>query len=534
MFLFCIFIAVDCTIVCGTSIVVIVVVVVIVALHCTACFSASRLVSQRAVVLCAMSSRGAGRGKTATNQAMEVAVREKKGRHSANKKRKFVQGGPSGAGSTADDEWVGEEVAPQEESDFEEEEEAPLRRTGGGLRIEEGGYEAPAERRRRHRRGSHTGADDVIDMEAEAASREGVAGGVVQPHRAPVSRVNDAPDAHEPVVCARTSATSRPRTTADVGGSLQAIAQGNRNRSPAQEAQGAVVGGASHAGDVVTAGDVGGEGENDEALVNRVLRRDRRDVMEAASKLWVDDLRFWNETQGNVIVKLIQEARLHLVDVARGVQHPPVRRSIVLPHNSIPQHKIDNEMELNAAKEREFKVQTISLRVIHGWVFKSKSRQRGYHAAYGPMVFHTTLDMDMKLSVWFVGADTEDRHENDEMASYQEASIQRLVAAFTSVVSMAEGIDGRRVSYDRLKNIVDAMRILLTTTMWLMRMSGDDLRAHYDSWLFVQLTLKPMLVASMHRSFDAHRHILQAATVVTDKLAKPPMTLVDPPLYIPD
>ncbi|GBG64292.1 hypothetical protein CBR_g41211 [Chara braunii] len=150
------------------------------------------------------------------------------------------------------------------------------------------------------------------------------------------------------------------------------------------------------------------------------------------------------------------------------------------------------------------------------------------------MVFHTTLDMDMKLPVWFVGADIEDKHENDELASYQEAILQRLVATFTSAVNMAEGIDGGRVSYDWLKNIADAMRIMLAATMWLMRMSGDDLLAHYDAWFFIQLTAKPMLVASMHRSFDARRHILQAATVVTDKLAKLPMTLVDPPFYIPD
>ncbi|GBG61763.1 hypothetical protein CBR_g23277 [Chara braunii] len=251
------------------------------------------------------------------------------------------------------------------------------------------------------------------------------------------------------------------------------------------------------------------------------------------------------------IVAIIVIAAIAMETIFLNAGHPPpVHRSMVLLHTTIPQHKIEDETELNAAKERALKVHTIALRVIHGWVFKSASRQRGYHAAYGyalnnaatdvaramwmgedwricvsPMVFHTTLDMDMKLPLWFVGADIKERHEDGELASYQEASIQRLVGAFTSVVSMAKGVDGGRVSYERLKSIADAMRIMFAATMWLMRMSGDDLRAHYDAWLFIQLTAKPMLVASMHRSFNARRHILQAATVITDKLARPPRTL---------
>ncbi|GBG75597.1 hypothetical protein CBR_g20228 [Chara braunii] len=239
------------------------------------------------------------------------------------------------------------------------------------------------------------------------------------------------------------------------------------------------------------AGGAAAAGEDDEALVNRVRQRSAQDGMEAASKLWVDDIRFWNEKEGNAIP-------------------PAVHRSIVLPHTTIPQHKIDDKSELNAVQERALKVQTIALRVIHGWVFKSTSRQRGYHTTYGyvlnhvevdiaratwmgedwrvcvsPIVFHITLDMDMKLPLWFVGANIKDRHKNDELAAYQEASIQRLVGAFTSAVNTAEGIDGGRVSHERLKSIAEAMRIMLAATMWLMRMSGDDHGTHYDVWVSV-------------------------------------------------
>ncbi|GBG82594.1 hypothetical protein CBR_g34963 [Chara braunii] len=230
----------------------------------------------------------------------------------------------------------------------------------------------------------------------------------------------------------------------------------------------------------VKAGDVAGEGDDDDALVNRLRQRNTREGMEAATKLWVDDLRFWNEREGFAIIRLIAEARGYLVAVARGEQPPPIRRSIVLPHNSIPHHKIVDESELNAAKERALKVQGIALRVIH------------------------------------------DKHEDDGLAAYQEASIQRLVGAFTSAVIIAEATDGGRVSHERLKTMADVIWMMLAATMWLMRMAGDDHRAHYDAWVFVQLTVKPTLVTSMHRCFDARRHIVQAATVITDKLASPP------------
>ncbi|GBG69681.1 hypothetical protein CBR_g4511 [Chara braunii] len=143
----------------------------------------------------------------------------------------------------------------------------------------------------------------------------------------------------------------------------------------------------------VKACDVMGEGDDDDALVNRLRQRNTREGMEAAAKLWVDDLSFWNEREGFAIVKLIAEARGYLVAVARGEQPPPIRRSIVLPHNSIPQHKIADESELNAAKERALKVQRIALWVIHGWVFKSQNRQRGYHAAYQYALNHAATDI---------------------------------------------------------------------------------------------------------------------------------------------
>ncbi|GBG67296.1 hypothetical protein CBR_g435 [Chara braunii] len=493
-------------------------------------------------VFCAMSSRGSACGKAAANLAQQPPTREKKGRRMANEKRKILQGASAHGGYVVDEDLVPEDVATQKGTDFEDSDDMPLqrkssRRGSGGLRIDDAGDRRCA--------GGRAAPEDVLDVDAATAAREG--GG----NRAPLPRMTPPTDTQERVVRLRTPLTPRSRTAADVvvsGGASQA-AKGVRAGGAAvgvARAGYAAGGGGSNAGKGATtgvkAGDVAGEGDDDEALVNRLRQRNTREGMEAAAKLWVDDLRFWNEREGFVIVKLIVEVHGYLVAVAREEQPPPIRRSIILPHNNIPQHKIADESELNAAKERAL-----------------KNRQRGYHAAYqyalnraatdiaramwmgedwrycvSLMVVHHTLDMDMKLPLWFMGTDVEDRQEDDGLAAYQEASIQRLLGAFTSAVIIAEATDGGRVSHERLKTMADAMRMMLAATMWLMRMAGDDHRAHYDAWVFVQLTAKPTLVPSMHRCFDVHRHIVQAAIVITDKLASPPITLIDSPMYVPD
>ncbi|GBG75417.1 hypothetical protein CBR_g20047 [Chara braunii] len=364
----------------------------------------------------AMSSRGGGRGKGAANQGMEVAAPAKTGRHQVNKKRKVVEGVSVGDGRYIEDEWVREELKNDEDNDFEEQEEEPLKRklrgkTAWVVQINDGGKETPGQWR-----GGGGGA--------------GAEAGIILRPQTLVNRRNPPP--------------------ADVAGSSQVPVQGNAVRSSAHEARGGGVEVTPDAGEGARAGDGGPVGEDDEALVHRLRTpRESSHGMQGAAKLWKDDMRFWNEIQGNAIVKIIQVARAHLVAVVRGVQPPTVQRSITFPHNTIPQHKIEDESELNAVKERAVKVQTIALRAIHRWVFKSESRQRGYHLAYqyalshaatdiaramwagedwrslvSPMVFHTTLDMDMNLPLWFVGTDIVDKHEEDEYAAYQEPSVQ--------------------------------------------------------------------------------------------------------------
>eukprot|EP00244_Chara_vulgaris_P009238 TRINITY_DN3889_c0_g1_i1.p1 TRINITY_DN3889_c0_g1~~TRINITY_DN3889_c0_g1_i1.p1 ORF type:complete len:169 (-),score=11.78 TRINITY_DN3889_c0_g1_i1:74-580(-) len=120
------------------------------------------------------------------------------------------------------------------------------------------------------------------------------------------------------------------------------------------------------------------------------------------------------------------------------------------------------------------------------------------------------------------------------MACHQEACLQRLCAAFSSAFSVTEALDDGRCSYKLMKNIAEAIRVMLAATMWIMRMAGDDLHSHYDVSLFFQLTANPILTASIHAAFNARRHIEQPVAVVADRMGKTSMTLGEQPACMPD
>ncbi|GBG82463.1 hypothetical protein CBR_g34839 [Chara braunii] len=476
-----------------------------------------------------VSSRGGNRAKKSDSYEGETQVPVKKGRHAA-KKMKVVATGPSTGGHVREEDWAKDSDVGGADDDFLSYNDVDVIRQASVPREVQDKAASPT---------THMGGGSARTR--VTAPLEGHQSG----------RVQSAPD------------TPRGQNVPKGGGIANEAVQGTihgTDQPHVADAQGGAVEGSSRAAVVgAVPAESRGNDDDDEPLVNRQRRGNARDTVEATTKLWVDDMRFWNETEGHRLFKLIQKAHLYLLAIARGVPPPEIRRSIALPHSIIPQHKIDDESQLKAAKERVIKVQTIALRVIHGWIFKSVNRARGYHAAYGYVlnhvatdiarvmwygeawrsrvslvVCHITLELDMMLPIWFVGAHIEERHEDDELACYQEATMQRLVGAFTSATTLAEGIDKGRVSYDKLRNVTDPYQVLLATAMWLMRISGDDLRSHFDASLFVQLTAKPTLAASMHRSFNARRHILQAAAFVTERMGKPAMMLADPPVYIPD
>ncbi|GBG76579.1 hypothetical protein CBR_g22459 [Chara braunii] len=390
-----------------------------------------------------------GRGRSAGKQAVDASLRDKRGRHVANKQRKLVQGASAIAIHADAEDWVAEGDDSHVESDFAESEEIPMKRKSskrqtGALRIDDIG-----ERRSAGCRGAN---EQDVNVAARPATGRAVGSAATQQNRAPLPRVNEPPASQEVFVRGRTPSTPRQTTATEVGVAAQGIAQGITSRSPARDERRASTVVAARAADVAKAGAATAGGASQAA------------------------------------------------EGGRSVGAATVRAS----------HAVEGARE-------------------GGGNAGEGSRAR---AVAG--VGEDDEALTNRLPLWFVGAYIEDRHEDDELVAYQEASVQRLVGAFTSAVSTAEGVDGGRVSHERLKSVAEAMQVMLAATMWLMRMGGGDRRAHYNTWVFVQLTAKPTLIASMHRSFDARRHIVQAATAITDKLAKPPITLLAPPLYIPD
>ncbi|GBG83875.1 hypothetical protein CBR_g37745 [Chara braunii] len=212
-----------------------------------------RLVYLEVGVSCVMSSRGSGRAKSAAKLAVEATIRKRKGRHVANKQRKLIEGASPLPKYVEDDEWVASQV----ESDFEEEEEVSLkrksaRRGSGALRIDD------VDKRRGG--GGRAMMDDVIEVNAAAASARGEGTAVGQQHPAAVARANEAPEVQEVVVRTRAPATPRATTSTDVGVNVQAIGQGTKSRSPAQEQRGAASGGAAHTGEGAREGGRGRSG----------------------------------------------------------------------------------------------------------------------------------------------------------------------------------------------------------------------------------------------------------------------------------
>ncbi|GBG88294.1 hypothetical protein CBR_g46860 [Chara braunii] len=345
------------------------------------------------------------------------------------------------------------------------------------------------------------------------------------------------PDGQDFVRVQSPPATPCAQTVPAAGGATKVATQGNgqaAQRQDAVDAQGGVVAGSSRPTTVAAVAGRCGEDDDNEPLVNRQRWGTTPDGIENATKLWVDNMRFWNEAEGSGLFKLIEEAQLYLLAIGRGVTMLEIRRTEggeKQGHQSA-EHRLARHPRMNLKVPESLTGLPLRRYVLNHPTMDIVSVMwlgEDWCTCVSPIVCHITLDMDMKLPIWFVGAHNEDRHEDDELACYQEATMQRLVGAFTSTVSLGKAIDSGCISYERLRNIVDAMRLLLAESMWLMRMSRDDPRSHFDASLFVPLTTKPTLVVAMHQSFDGRRHILQAVTVMIERMGKPAMTLANPP-----
>ncbi|GBG63732.1 hypothetical protein CBR_g39275 [Chara braunii] len=267
---------------------------------------------------------------------------------------------------------------------------------------------------------------------------------------------------------------------------------------------------------------------------------------------------FWTTGEGRRLYNIIHKTQEYFVAIASGLPTTVVSRSVILSKSSTRVTRISDPSQLQQAISRAAKVANVALRVLHGWVFKSDNRARGYNLAYqyalesvetdiaramwyaedwsnvvsAPICGHT-IDLNMDLPLWFAGTHIDDRPDDDDMAAYQESTIICIAQAFRAAVQMGAYIDDDFISYDRLCRVADCFRLLLAAAMWIMRMAGDDFRSHYEAFYSVNLLARPTLVTSMHRSFDHRRSVVRAAKAVTERLGKANPTFGEHPNYIP-
>ncbi|GBG65279.1 hypothetical protein CBR_g50321 [Chara braunii] len=217
--------------------------------------------------------------------------------------------------------------------------------------------------------------------------------------------------------------------------------------------------------------------------------------------------------------------RWHVARTMRSASacRPP---SVVMLTSSTSLTRIVDPAQLQQAISRAAAVENIALRILHGWVFKSGNCPRGYNLVFqyalesvatdiaramwygeewsnvvSAVVCAHAIHLSMDLPLWFTGANIEDRPEDDDMAAYQESTVICIAHAFRVAVQMGVNVDGGFISHDRLSSVANCFRLLLAPSIWLMRMSGDDLRSHYEAFYFAKLFAKPTLVAFMHPSF---------------------------------
>ncbi|GBG62208.1 hypothetical protein CBR_g29406 [Chara braunii] len=353
----------------------------------------------------------------------------------------------------------------------------------------------------------------------------------------------------------------RGRTHEEVGQSVPKLQEdttiSERKRAPpvpAAREEGAVV--------AMARDDARGEKRSDRAGGEAGSSRPRRGVLTNdlidRAVLWVDDKPFWTTREGRRLYNIVHQTREYFVAITNGLPPPVIPRSVVMPKSSTRIARIADPSQLQQATSRASAVENITLLVLHGWVFKSGNRPRGYNLAFqyalesvatdiaramwygkewcnvvSPAVCAHTIDLSMDLPLWFAGVKVENKPDDDDVAAYQESTIICVAHAFRAAVQMGVVIDGEFISHDRLCWVTDCFRLLLAACMWIMRMSGDDPRSHFEAFHFPTLVSKPTLVASMHRSFDHRRSIRLAMKAVTERLGKANATFGKHPDYLP-
>ncbi|GBG80906.1 hypothetical protein CBR_g31462 [Chara braunii] len=276
---------------------------------------------------------GGNRSKKRDNCEGDTTVAVKKGWHVARNKKALAEG-PSRGSAAREEEWVRDFDAADEDKDFVTDTEVGVVKEAS-VRAQEALWiddTRPCALPPQPCAGEGVRKPDVIiDMDAAQAMRQVQAKATPKTARAggtiARTRVTVPPDTQDCEQVQSPPTTPRARIVPGAGGAANVAVQGGVHGA---------------AGAVEGAKDSLGDGDDDEPLVNRQRWGNARDGIEAATKLWVDDIKSWNETEGNGLFKLVQEARLYLLAIDRGIPTPDIRRSIALPQASIPQDKIDD------------------------------------------------------------------------------------------------------------------------------------------------------------------------------------------------
>ncbi|GBG79678.1 hypothetical protein CBR_g29943 [Chara braunii] len=437
------------------------------------------------------------------------------------------------------------------------------------LRSEEASASLPNRRGRSWTAANEEEDDDVFTTEEEAAEEN-----VAAPWGSTLQRSCDQSDAKRLVmpppeaqqVCAHNTQKAK-EVVVNVGGEDDEPLESRRQRNVIQAAgSSGNVGAVARAREEVPVVerkaarvDNKGEREDEDPLLSRVRRGGMARDLADRARLWVDDKAFWTMGEGRRLYNIVHKLQEYFVAIASGMQTPLVPRSVVMPKSSTTLTRIADPAQLQQAIARAMTAENIALRVLHGWVFKSGNRPRGFNVAFQyalesvatdiarvmwndeewsnvvstPVCAHT-IDLNMDLPLWFAGTSIEDRPKDDDMAAHQESTVICIAHAFRATVQMGGIVDGGFISHEHLCRIADCFRLLLAACMWLMRMAGDDARSHYEAFYFSKLVAKPTLVASMHHAFDHRRSIIRATNAVTERLGKANATLGEYPKYIPD
>ncbi|GBG59122.1 hypothetical protein CBR_g32140 [Chara braunii] len=216
-----------------------------------------------------------------------------------------------------------------------------------------------------------------------------------------------------------------------------------------------------------------GRGQN---MNQHASSRGRRGVMTKdlidRALLWVDDKCFSTTGEGRKLYNIVHETKEYFVAIASGLPPPELPRSVVIPKSSMRVARIADLSQLLQAISRPAAVENIALRILHGWVFKSGNRPRGYHLAFqyslesvatdiaramwydeerrkvvSAAICAHTIDLNMDLPLWYADANIEDRPEDDDMAAYQESTVISIAHSFRAAVQMGAHIDGDFISY---------------------------------------------------------------------------------------